>query len=371
MNAVAYLIGAGSFTLGVQAAGFDLLQVWETPGYAKNAQTWNLNRPDLPVRVVDLDWESDHFERHYGRGNVDLIFGNPPCGGLSSMTGMRLNSPTNNCMRQWMRMVVRARPRMILMENAYQIAVDRCKPILDDLTDVLDAEGYWWWTWLFYSYQLGCPQIRRRAFVCAVVEPPAREDLVELFDLPADRDFSDPRCHTKTWIWDLEHVAPSPEPVTSAAGLRVPQHWYRERSLEWVEEAAKHRDRYKTGYCTPHEWARMMKLYEENPTIAAHKKLMKLRSKYWHDPPKILNNIMHCYRPQIPLWDGPANAIIGEYKYLHPNQDRLLTMREMARLMGYPDNWLFHQLDPHLIAQGIPSQNAYWAATRMRQICEN
>ncbi len=37
-----------------------------------------------------------------------------------------------------------------------------------------------------------------------------------------------------------------------------------------------------------------------------------------------------------------ATSVIGLSRYIHPYQDRLLTVREHARLMSYPDSFVFH-----------------------------
>ncbi|UCE09996.1 MAG: DNA cytosine methyltransferase [Candidatus Thorarchaeota archaeon] len=48
----------------------------------------------------------------------------------------------------------------------------------------------------------------------------------------------------------------------------------------------------------------------------------------------------------LPNWvrlfpDQVATSIIGLGRYIHPIEDRLLTVREHARLMSYPDNFIF------------------------------
>ena len=37
-----------------------------------------------------------------------------------------------------------------------------------------------------------------------------------------------------------------------------------------------------------------------------------------------------------------APTIMGKSRFIHPYQDRLITVREQARLMGYPDNHIFY-----------------------------
>jgi DNA (cytosine-5)-methyltransferase 1 len=366
LSVVMYLVGSGSLTLGVEAAGFNVEYIYETPGYAKNARTWQLNRPDVPIDVLELDAQNDTFKHHRG---LDLICGNPPCGGVSAMTCSRINSPTNECMRKWVRMVVRARPRMILMENGYQLATKRMSSLLGDLTSVLETCGYCWWTWMFYSYQVGTPQIRRRMFLCASLDRPRRHDLFELDDLPPPGVKSS--CPCGPFLEDLIGVKPSPEPVI-VNGKVIAQHYY-DRADGRYEEINRliglHRDKIssKTLISTG-LLERVRKRADEGHELSL-KMLPAYESKHWPNMPKQFDG-MSMSRPQVIYLDRAAPAMIGFYKFVHPVDDRLLTMREMARLMGYPDWWQFHQLKPHLLAQGVPVANAKWSAERLKQVID-
>lgn len=368
MEAVAYLIGAGSFTLGVEAAGFRIREVWETSGYGKNAKTWNLNRPEMPVNILELDHtNTSHFIQ---RGQTHLIFGNPPCGGLSAMTGSHLSSETNTCMRQWMRMVAPAQPAMILMENGYQLAMPRCQVLLDDLTNVLDEHHYNWGTWEFYSYQVGCPQIRRRMFLWAIHEqvPIVQPQLVSLYDLPQCSKKGVPQnAQIWTYLWDLADTPPAEGWVQASTGQWMQQHWYggnTAKVLDANRELEKHSARVRGKYFSPADYMRQYRKAVAGDE-AARKWCEKNFSKTWAECPSHFGSTFASHRPHAPTWDAPCGAIIGAYRYVHPTCDRLLTQREMARIMGYPDSWNFHELSPYLIAQGIPAMNAYWAADRM------
>lgn len=41
-------------------------------------------------------------------------------------------------------------------------------------------------------------------------------------------------------------------------------------------------------------------------------------------------------------WDDLAPTVKGLGRFVHPSEDRLMTPREHARLMGYPDDYVFH-----------------------------
>jgi Site-specific DNA methylase len=40
-------------------------------------------------------------------------------------------------------------------------------------------------------------------------------------------------------------------------------------------------------------------------------------------------------------FDKPAPVVMGKSRFIHPEENRLLTVREHARLMSFPDNFIF------------------------------
>ena len=50
---------------------------------------------------------------------------------------------------------------------------------------------------------------------------------------------------------------------------------------------------------------------------------------------------MHHTWTRLPA-DRVAPTVKGLGRFVHPVEDRLLTPREHARLMGYPDDFVFH-----------------------------
>jgi len=350
-TAVGYMVGAGSMTLGVEKAGFDIQPTIEELAFIKNAQTWDLNRPHQPVRpILDSNDGAQILGEYRG---LDLIFGNPPCGGLSAMSCSRITSPTNQHMRRWIRNVVGARPRMILMENAFQLLTPRIKPLLDDVTGVMTEAGYHWWGWRIYSYQVGTPQIRQRCFVCGSLDYPRRPELADLSDLPDRRDKS---LSILPFVEDLIGVAPSPDPVLTTEGRLVTQHWYDKYAVHNNPLIYQHYERVRDNYLAPDD----LRYYKDKPIP---------EGKLWEDCPPEFQG-MQMMRPSVVAPDRPMGAIAGCFKFVSPWERRLLTMRELARCGGYPDDWQFHLYGVHLIAQGIPVMNAKWAAERMRRMVD-
>jgi site-specific DNA-cytosine methylase len=367
LNALGYLVGAGSMSLGVEQAGFTLRTIIETPGYGKNAATWDLNRPELAHSILELDHNDEYF-RQWAPYDLDLLYGNPPCGGMSAQTCSRIESPTNNCMRMWIRMVTKARPKLILMENGYQLATDRMAPLLGDLTGVLEDAGYLWNTWQFYGYQVGTPQVRRRMFLFGI-----RED-IEVKNLQLAKSLGDLTskdrknvCPTRPHLEDFFGVAPSQEPVVTRSGKTVTQHWYDSpMTLRGNELLLQHHE-----FITANRRWFTLKEYEAAINKAEAGNKLALREietiPVWPDCPSEFGGHLFRRPRPIPL-DEAGPTVIGDFFLFSPVDLRFLTMRELARLMGYPDEWQFHRCNVKLVAQGIPTHSSRWAAERLRKI---
>lgn len=357
IDAVAYLIGSGSMSIGVEQAGYTIRKIYETPGYSKNAKTWDINKPDLKHEVLEMD----SAERIPDAQGVDLIYGNPPCGGMSNITGAHSSSPTNEIMIKWLKVCVNTRPRMILMENAYQIATKNGEPILRRLMSIAESAGYHAWVWEFFSWQLGCPQRRRRAFFCATLDKP-NPNKISLEDLPqtCPGDLS-----VMDWLWDLEKVTPSPNPVYSMLGHEVTMHWWDNTGVKVSELLPEHFDIATKLFVVKRQYEKLM-----NSSKSSDKSKLKrviADGLYWENAPQIFDSMMEFRKPKlIPLF-GPINTVVSDFVLVHPTVKRLLTMRENARLMGYPDHWKFHNCKANLVAQGVPAINAKWAAKRIRE----
>lgn len=357
MKAVGYLIGAGSMTLGVEAAGFDIAAVVETPGYSKNAQTWDLNRPRQKHVVQELD--RNQYINASPPGYADLIFGNPPCGGMSNMTGSKVESNTNSCMVEWAHMAVRSKPKLILMENGFQLATDRMKNFRYDLFSIFANAGYYVWAWRFFSWQLGCPQTRQRCFVCASITKPTREDLINTDDLPEEwGDMS-----VLDYIWDLSEIVPTDGKVITETGSVTYNHYWDNLGAKISEYLPQyHYIALNTSFMTP----RQRQAWEKGSDKEQADLFDRMQDGlFWYDCPDVFTSMQQFRRPHPTPVNGPAHTVLSDYRLQHPFKLRLMTLREHARLMGYPDEWKFHSNKAHLVAQGVPTFNAYWAAKRL------
>lgn len=170
LTAVGAYVFAGGFTIGVRAAGFDVLCHLEGDG-GYGAPTAKLNFPDLPIHVGPEKWPIDELA-----GEVDFVYGNPPCAAWSQAGSANKggkswkDSSLVDCTRKHFNLLRSLRPRAWAWESV-QRAWTLGREMVDDMARRASDVGYSTTVWLHDAANLGTPQRRRRFFmVCHSVE---------------------------------------------------------------------------------------------------------------------------------------------------------------------------------------------------------
>jgi len=315
-------IFAGGFTVGVKAAGFDVLAHLEDTDYG--VATAKANWPDLDVRVGSENWSPEEFA-----GRTDLLVSNPPCAifssaGISTTRGPEAwrEDPRLGCWYRAFRVFDVVRPKVFALESVCQ-AYTKGREVVDAFTLKATANGYSVVHLLIDAKWTGLPQSRKRFFFVAY-----RPEL----DLRFDFDFADPPSVGEV----LASVGDDPgeyECGKSSKGRANPS--------QWIPQ------------CRPGE--RLSDVFDrtvENPTRNAQGKVSGRPS-------------FNCRRLRH---DETMGAFIGNF-YAHPEQDRFVGTREMRALCGYPqDFWLEGSPGGHasLLARAVMPNVGEWLATSVR-----
>ena len=357
------MIGAGSMSLGVERAGFEIADVFENPGFSKNATGWDLNR-EPHVRLE----EEEPFPG--GDYHPYLVYGNPPCGGLSMMRNSKIDAykRTNEIMIGWLDAAISARPQMILMENAPGLSSQMGTYWRERLLGKLAASGYHGWVWRFRSWQVGTPQHRPRTFLCGS-RVPVDERWKRTDDLPKRAPY--PHYETPaSLLASTLSVEPTPEDTVDALGRPLTAHWWDKAGEVVMERVALYGDRWFGGnYISPPLLAR----YEARAAAGdegAKKMVEVMKDKLWPECPRSLHYPMSFGLPSPLKFELPYSTVITTPTLMvrKPSDGswRVLTMREAASFMGFPRDWkLPKPYKMHHLAQGVPANNTCWAASRL------
>jgi DNA (cytosine-5)-methyltransferase 1 len=234
----------------------------------------------------------------------------------------------------FLRVIDLARPPAVLMENVPDMALDRGMVILRTMVERLEQMGYAVEERVVDTRRYGVPQFRQRLILVAL------HDRV-VFEWP---EASHDRVTVDNAIGDLPEVEggwrPSngteSDPVASGwAHYAAPITWFQKRARERVSEA----DRTKV-------FDHITRPVREDDAIAFSQmdpgtryselasELQRYRSDIFDDKYKRLdpNDVSRTITAHIAK-DG--------YWYIHPYQDRTLTVREAARLQTFRDDVRF------------------------------
>jgi DNA (cytosine-5)-methyltransferase 1 len=322
--------GCGGTSLGLSRAGFTIAGALEVEPFA--AETYMLNHPRTPV-FYDIRATAASFLLDVAgieKGELDLLTGCPPCQGFSSIRTLNTSSVSrdkrNNLIFDFVRLVDGLRPKAVLLENVpglmenwrFQEVVDQLKRWRYHVTaQLLDASAF------------GVPQRRKRLVMAASLRgeidlsAPAGKPVTvrrAIGGLPPPR-------RSGRWLqqWHSDHSAEVLERIRS-----IPKNGGSRKDLGQDRQLDCHQDK-KMGF---HDVYGRMAWNEVAPTI----------TRFSNNPSK--------------------------GRFLHPTQNRALTLLESAILQSFPRSYKFLKDTPptmiaSMIGEAFPPKMAEILATRI------
>jgi len=348
-TAVDLFCGAGGASLGLLRGGFDLrlaVDVEETYGITHQR---NLPGSFVAADLRRTDPETLGRAAGVGPGELDLLFAGPPCQGFSMMGSRVVWDERNNLFLEVLRAASWLRPRAVIIENVPGLITlaggSYLRAILQGLADV----GYVAACAELLAAQYGAPQMRWRLVIVAW-----REDL----GIPAGYGFPQPNHGAKA-IGDLvSNRTVRPEEMTGFVTTReaigdLPAVRAGESTDQYTGRPFTAYQRHMRGELRDELWnhyaARL------SPANLARIAVLKPGEDWRQLPRDLLPPGMqralrkdHTRRYRRMTWDGVPRAVITRFRdpktgeYTHPEQDRTITIREAARLQGFPDGSVFY-----------------------------
>lgn len=332
--------GAGGLSLGLEAAGYRVVlgvdhypEAVETHRHHHGGLTvdWDLGDPAQIRAVADLIREA----------GVELLAGGPPCQPFSkagrSMIRHRVRhmqrdpyDERRDLWRSFIEVVRVARPATVLMENVPDMALDREMFIFRTIVHELEELGYGVHARVVETKLYGVPQFRQRLIIVAVADGAA-------FTWPP----ADPRMITvDNAIGDLPSVEGGWRPEGGADGwsdYNGPKDGasFQQRMRQGVPETDTHKVFDHITRPVREDDARVFELMDSSTRYSdLPEDLKRYRDDIFDDKYKRLdaNGLSRTITAHIAK-DG--------YWYIHPTENRTLTVREAARLQTFPDRIRF------------------------------
>lgn len=296
MNILSLFSGAGGLDLGFEKAGFNIIlanendkSIWDT--YEKNHKAYLIKED---IRNID----SSYFKK-----NIDGIIGGPPCQSWSEAGSLKgINDARGQLFFDYIRILKETKPKFFLAENVSGMLAKRHNEALNNIFKTFQESGYKVTINLINASDYGVPQDRKRVFFIGF-----RNDLKVKFNFPTSTTPNKSQKLTlKDAIYDLKDSAiPSLEKNKTNGKLKISNHEY-----------------FTGSYSTIFMSRNRVRGWDEQAfTIQASGRQCQLH-------------------PQAP----PMIKIEKNRQIFVPNKEELyrrLSVRECARIQGFPDDFEF------------------------------
>lgn len=166
-TAIDLFAGCGGMSLGLEAAGFDIVASVEYDPI--HAIVHHFNFPYSATLCTDIKFVSkdsllDLVNQQGFSTEIDLIVGGPPCQGFSHIGKRQLDDPRNSLVFEYVRLIKEIRPKYFVFENVPGIGTGKHKQFLQELIAEFENFGYHVTkpVQILDSSSFGVPQKRKR-----------------------------------------------------------------------------------------------------------------------------------------------------------------------------------------------------------------
>jgi DNA (cytosine-5)-methyltransferase 1 len=376
-TAVDLFSGAGGASLGLVGAGYDLRLAADVNIACGMTHTANLPGEFITGDLRDIDAEKIMAAAGLTPGSLDVLFAGPPCQGFSIIGARVVWDERNNLFREVLKIAAETKPRCIVIENVPGLANlahgAYLRAILEGLRDI----GYAAACAELLAAQYGAPQMRWRLIIIAW-----RNDL----GIAAGRGFPQPIAGTNEIGDLLKNVTITPQQTAGFVTAR-------EAIADLPRIAAGEETTWYTGppvsaYQQAMRRGLSHELHNHYAARLSQANLARLEllspGQDWRDlPHDLLPAGMqralrkdHTRRYRRMTWDGIPRSVITRFRdpksgeYTHPDQDRTISIREAARLQGFPDRFIIHgdrSSQYEQIGNAVPVQLAEAIAREVRR----
>lgn len=303
-HVVSTFSGAGGSCLGYRMAGYKVL--WANEFVESAQEVYKLNHPSsyLDRRDIRVIEPSDILQTiGLNKGEIDIFDGSPPCASFST-AGARdrgwgkekqysdKKQRTDDLFHEYIRLLRGLQPKVFVAENVKGLVTGKAKGHFKIFLQEMKKEGYRVKASVLDSSLLGVPQKRERLIFIGV-----REDLELEPVFPKPMNF---RYTVKDAFEDL----PDDNDI---------------QAIQLREVAKKY------------QWGKWLQKIPRNPPKVIKGSAIHPRKSYFN-----LSRLSY-YKPSDTICQ--MNGSDSASGNCHPIEDRKLTIHELKRISGFPDDF--------------------------------
>lgn len=329
MKVISLFSGCGGLDLGFERAGFFVPIANE---YDKTIwETFKINHPKTKLIEGDIrQIDASEFP-----DDVDGIIGGPPCQSWSEAGSLKgIKDERGQLFYDYIRILRKVRPKFFLAENVSGMLANRHNEAVKNIVKLFEESGYDVTLTLVNAKDYGVAEERKRVFYIGF-----RKDCKIKFRFPVGSTVDDSKKITlKDVIWDLQHTA-------------VPA-----SDKNHHNPSADNNNEYFTGQYSPIFMSRnRVKAWNEQAfTVQASGRQCQL----------------HPQAPKMIKYGKNDCRFVEGKEYLY----RRMTIREIARVQGFPDDFKFVYDSVNnaykMIGNAVPVNLAYEIAEAIKKELE-
>ena len=327
MKVISLFSGCGGLDLGFERAGFEIPVANE---YDKTIwATYKANHPKTQLIEGDIR----HIQEINFPDEIDGIIGGPPCQSWSEAGALRgIDDARGQLFFDYIRILKSKQPKFFLAENVSGMLANRHSQAVQNLLKMFDECGYDVSLTLVNAKNYGVAQERKRVFYIGF-----RKDLNIKFQFPPGSTANDKHKLTlKDVMADLQKTAVPASEKNYANPQAINNNEYFTGSFSTIFMSRNRVKAWNEQGFTVQASGRQCQLHPQAPKMV----------KYGENDFRFVTGQEHLYRR--------------------------MTVREVARLQGFPDDFklIYQKVDDgyKMIGNAVPVQLAYEIAVAIKQV---
>lgn len=329
MKAIDLFCGAGGGSLGLRDAGLDVIGGVDLNEEACQTYEENLNHSTFQADMSEIKFEDILDEFNASEEDIDMLMGCPPCQNFSNLRDTKpwdSDEDKDLLLKAFIQQIKEASPKLVIFENVKGILNTDGGIYMDKLVKSMDKMDYGFKWKLVDATKYGVPQNRERVIGFGVK---GWED--EDIHFPKARNNKD-RKTVRDAISNL------PKLEAGESSDSIPNHKARSHQQKTIERFQYISEDGGSRKEMPKRlWLECHKNLDENGGAES------VYSRMW--------------------WDKPAPTMTTKCtspssgRFIHPSQNRGITVREAARIQTFPDDFVFPDETRHasrLVGNAVP-----------------
>lgn len=358
-NFLSLFCGCGGFDLGFIQAGFTCVAAFDNDPIAVEAHRLNLG-----PQVFEHDLTKGCFS--FGPyGEIDVVLAGSPCQGFSTAGRRRIDDPRNDLLLAAGKRALALKPKVFIAENVRGVISGDHKTYWTQLKSMLKEAGYRIDEALLNLSDIGVPQVRKRMILVAWntdADYKIKLGQKKTISLQAALDSLEGASHHNPTPLKKDSIhykiAKKIKPGQKLSDVRggdnavhswhIPEVFGRVTRDEQtvLEEILRLRriNRVRTfGDADPLSFELLERVFGEGVKTAIKSLVERGYLREKNDQIDLARGFNGKYRRLDPLKPSlTVDTRFGDPRYfLHPVEHRGFTVREAARIQGFPDDFIF------------------------------